>query len=309
MPRIGIFVSTLFLPYLFGTMKRLFLSCVLAVQLGAAQSAPADSLFLSLPRKDVATYGTIAWSAGALFMEFQWWWREDYLYQQHEFRFQSDGYFYNDSYGIDKLGHMYASYLIFGLTYDVLRWAQYDETTALWSAVAVPASHALAIEVADGFSKWAFNMSDLYFNSAGILYGALQAKHPVLRNFQFKWSYYPSAGGGTKDPDWGPASDYSGHIYWIAVDVHRLLPEKAKKFWTPYLNIAFGLGAKNVSYGDVGPKKHSFAVSLDWNTNALLPDGDTWNIMKNLIGKIHFPAPGAKVYTGERPTVKGLLLH
>jgi len=275
----------------------------------AAEETKRDSMFLGLPRKDVATYGTIAWSAGAVFMEFQWWWRDDYIYKQHSFRVKSDGYFFNSSYGVDKLGHLYSSYLIFGLTYDFMKWADIDDNTALWTAVAVPASHALAIEFADGFSKYAFNVSDLYFNSTGILYGALQVKYPYLRNFNYKWSYYPSGGGGRNDPDWGPASDYSGHIYWLAMDMHNILPESINGYWPKYLNLAVGLGAKNVSFDDVGIKKHKFVIALDWNTEAILPDGDTWNIFKNLINKIHFPAPGVKFYSGEKAVAKGLLLN
>lgn len=295
-------------------MKNVFLGVflgmfLLSVYAPAQEEIKHDSTFLSINRKDIATYGTIAWSVGAVFMEFQWWWKDDYLYKQHPFRLQNDGYFYNSSFGVDKLGHMFSSYLIFGLTYDVMRWADFDESTSLWTAVAVPASHAIAIELGDGFSKWAFNISDLYFNSAGIVYGALQVEYPFLRNFNYKWSYYPSGSGGKSDPDWGPASDYSGHIYWIAVDVHNILPEPAKKYWPEFLNIAVGLGAKNVSYGDTGTKKHKFAVSLDWNTNAIIPNADTWNILRNLIGRIHLPAPGVRSYSGEKTEAKLLLLN
>lgn len=298
----------------FHRMKKIIFSFLLFLYCGteiasAAEEAKRDSMFLGLHRKDVATYGTIAWSAGAVFMEFQWWWRDDYSYQQHQFRMKSDGYFYNSSYGVDKLGHMYASYLIFGLTYDVMKWANIDDNTALWAAIAVPASHALAIEFADGFSKYAFNFPDLYFNSAGILYGALQVKYPYLRNFNYKWSYFPSGSGGKNDSDWGPASDYSGHIYWIAIDVHNILPEPAKEYWPKYLNLAVGMGAKNVSFGEGVDKKHKFTIALDWNTDAILPNGDTWGIFKNLINKIHFPAPGIKYYSGEKAVAKGLLLN
>lgn len=277
--------------------------------LSAQEQAEPDTLFWSLTRKDVATYGTITWSAAAVFMEFQWWWKDDYIYQQHDFRWKTDGYFYNTSYGVDKMGHMYASYLIFHLTYDVMKWAHYDDETALWAAVAVPASHAIAIELGDGFSKWAFNINDLYFNSAGILYGALQTRYPVLRNFNYKWSYFPSGGGGATDPDWGPASDYSGHIYWLSADVHNLLPEKAQPYWPKFLNLAVGLGAKNVSYGDTGIRKHKFAIALDWKMTELPLRGETWGVVKNLLDKFHFPAPGVKLYSGERPVAKGILLN
>lgn len=272
-------------------------------------AAPRDSMFWFMKRKDFATYTTLAWSAGAVFMEFQWWWKDDYRYHKHKFHLASDGYFYNYSYGVDKLGHMFTSYLFFHTTYDFLRWADIDEKTALWSAVAVPAAHAIAIEFADGFSKYAFNPSDLYFNSAGILYGALQTQYPSLQNFNIKWSYYPSAGGGRGDPDWGPASDYSGHIYWLAINVHNLLPEKAQPYWPKFLNLAVGMGADNVSFGDVGPKKRKFAIGLDWNMTELPLTGDTWDVLKNLIDKVHFPAPGVRIVENENVQGKILLLH
>lgn len=286
------------------------LLCLSFSNITRAQEAKRDSLFLGLHRKDVATYLTIAWSMAAISLEFQWWWRADYYrFKQHEFRLKNDGYFFNSSYGVDKLGHMYASYLIFHLTYDFIKWADFDDQTALWSAIAVPAAHAVSIELGDGFSKWWFSFSDLYFNSAGMAYGILQVKYPYLNNFNYKWSYYPSASGGKKDPDWGPASDYSGHIYWVSIDVHNILPEPAQQYWPKYVNLAVGLGAKNVSYADVGIKKHKWAIGLDWNTTAILPDGDTWGIFKNLINKLHFPAPGAKIYSGEKPEAKILLLN
>jgi len=304
-------VTRFFRTFLHSMRNFLFaaLLCSSLSQLAPAQEVQRDSMFLFLHRKDVATYGTIAWSSAAIFMEFQWWWKQDYYYQQHEFRIQGDGYFNNHAYGVDKLGHMYASYLIFHLTYDVMKWADFNDHTAFWSAIAVPASHAIAIELGDGFSKWAFNVSDLYFNSAGLIYGALQVKYPYLKNFDYKWSYFPSAGGGTNDPDWGPASDYSGHIYWFSMDMHNILPESVREYWPKYINLAVGLGAKNVSYGDTGTPKHKFVIGLDWNTNAILPDGDTWGVFKNLINKIRFPAPAAKFYSGETTDVKPFLLN
>jgi len=275
----------------------------------AQQTAGRDSMFLFMHRKDFATYTTVAWSAGAVFMEFQWWWRDDFLYKQHPFRLANDGYFYNYSYGVDKLGHLFTSYLFFHTTYDFLRWADFDEKTSVLSAIAVPAAHAIAIEIADGYSKYAFNPSDLLFNSLGIVYGVAQTQYPFLRNFNLKWSYIPTANGGAKDPDWGPASDYSGHIYWIAIDVHNLLPESAQQYWPKFLNIAVGMGAKNVSFGDTGEKKHKFAISLDWKMTELPLYGDTWDVIKKLIDKIHFPAPGIKFYSGEKPVGKPLLLN
>ena len=300
-------------------MKKLFLllSCLLCSSEfvlpqddhTVPQEAPRDSMFLGMPRKEVATYVTVAWSAAALAVEFEWWWKDDYFYKQHPFRMQSDGYFNNSSYGVDKLGHFYSSYLIFHVTYDFMKWANVDDDAALWTAIALPAVHAVGIEIGDGFSKWAFNMSDLYFNSAGLAYGVLQVRYPYLKNFNVKWSYYRSPSGGKNDPDWGPASDYSGHIYWVSMDMHNILPEPVGRYWPKELNLAVGLGAKNVSFGDVGLKQHKYAVGLDWNTTAILPDGDTWQIFKNLINKLKFPAPGVKFYSHDKPEGNILLVN
>lgn len=294
-------------------MKKIILSILLCAAFPRTSfsqtEAKKDSMFWFMKRKDFATYTTILWSTGAVVMEFQWWWRDDYLYKKHPFHLKSDGYFYNYSYGVDKLGHMFTSYLFFHTTYDFLRWADIDENTALWSSIAVPAAHAIAIEFADGFSKYAFNPSDLYFNFAGIGYGVLQVKYPFLRNFNIKWGYWPTVSVHRPNPDWGPASDYSGHIYWLSMNVHDLLPEKAQPYWPRFLNLAVGMGAENVSFGDTGPKKRKFAVGLDWNLTELPLTGDTWGVLKNLVDKIHFPAPGIRFVEGEKTEGKALLLH
>src|SRR3972149_2508665 len=119
----------------FVTMKNilflvLFFSFFHSVTASAQEAAAPDTMFWFMNRKDFTTYTTLAWSAGAVFMEFQWWWRDDYRYHKHKFHLASDGYFYDYSYGVDKLGHMFGSYLIFHLTYDFMKWAHYDERTA-----------------------------------------------------------------------------------------------------------------------------------------------------------------------------------
>ena len=91
--------------------------------------------------------------------------------------------------------------------------------------------------------------------------------------------------------------------------MHNLLPEPVKNYWPKFLNLAVGMGAKNVSYGETGIKKHKFAVALDWKMTELPLEGETWGVIKNLLDKIHFPAPGIKVYSGEKPRGSLLLLN
>lgn len=284
---------------------------VVEIAEGQTVSTPRDSVIWTVKRKDFATYGTIAFSGIIVALEYQWWWNKNYLWKRHEFRFQSDGWFDNYSLGVDKLGHMYTSYLFYHTAYDLMRWADFDETTAKWIAFTVPFSHALSVEIGDGFSKWAFSWTDLTSNCAGIAYAWLQVEHPFLRNFNIKWSYFPTVAYSRPDNDWGPSHDYSGHFYWLSVDVHNLLPEQAQHYWPKFLNLAVGYGAKNVSLGDdINAAAHKYAVSLDWKMTELPGTGDTWEIVKNVLDKFHFPAPGVKIQSDDKQLLgRALLLN
>jgi len=297
-------------------MKILFLFVICCIQFTPSQPLAGeqnDSLFLGVEKKTFMTYGLIAYSASSLYVEYKWWWEGNY----HSFKHENDGFWNNYSVGVDKVGHFYTSYLYFHFTYDILRWATFDEETSLWLAITFPAVNALSIEIGDGFSTYAFSNSDLIANSLGIAYSVLQKKVPYFENFTFKWSYYPS-GVIPFDGRFRITDDYDGHLYWLSINVHNLLPEKMQEYYPRWLTVAVGYGGKNISgrpswigpsISSQGKPQRKWAVSLDYNLLEIPLNGGLWNPLKSLVNNFKFPAPGLKHIEGEKTEFKPLLVN
>lgn len=244
--------------------------------------------------------GLIAQQAASLYLEYKWWWEDNY----HPFVIGNDGGFNNYSLGIDKVGHFYTSYMYSNLLYELMKWGDFEENTCLWVSTSLPFVWALSIEIGDGFSSYEFSSRDLMANSLGIAYGLAQRKIAYLQNFKFKFSYFPGQYYREQNyKGWSLTADYDGHIYWMSTDVHGILPEKAKGFWPKYLNLSVGYGVTNYSesyyYG--GPTyelQREFFIGLDYNLGAIGVKNKTSKTLLNMVDYYHFPAPGVKK-TGE----------
>ncbi len=291
--RIGVFVLSL---------------TVIAVESAAAQDVvPSDSVSRTpslFTRRNLITYGIVAHSIFTTYVEYKWWWKGDY----HPFTFEVEGFVNDYSVGVDKLGHMYTSHFYFHTLHDLLRWGGYEESTSLWVSAIIPFVYAFSIELGDGFSSFHFSPDDLAFNTMGIVYGVLQEEYPLLKNFKYKWSYFPSAShlNSFVHPF---SADYDSHIYWITFNVHNLLPERISHYWPRFLNLAVGYGGQNISIGDEGPKLRKFAIGFDYDLTSIPLDGDTWDLIKNLVDNFHFPAPGVRIIQNEPAKFKPLLLN
>jgi hypothetical protein len=244
--------------------------------------------------------GLIAQQAASLYLEYKWWWEDNY----HPFVARSDGGFNNYSLGIDKVGHFYTSYMYSNLLYELLKWGDFEENTCLWVSTSLPFVWALSIEIGDGFSKYEFSSRDLLANTLGIGYAFAQRKVPYLQHFKFKFSYFPGQYFREQNyKGWSLTADYDGHIYWMSTDVHGILPEKVKGFWPKYLNLSVGYGVKNFSesfyyMGQGYEIQREFFIGLDYNLGAIGVKSKTSKTLLNMVDYYHFPAPGVKK-TGE----------
>lgn len=279
-----------------------------ALQFSSAQvettSASKDTTHSIFNRKNLITYGIVAHSVFTTYVEYRWWWEGNY----HPFRFQVEGFLNDYSLGVDKVGHLYTSHFYFHVLHNLMKWGGHDESTNLWVSTLVPALYALSIEIGDGYSTYQFAPDDLAFNLLGVAYGFLQAKHPFFNNFKIKWSYFPAA--NRLNTFQHPFSDdYNDHIYWLSINVHNLLPEEAQSYWPKFLNVAVGYGGQNISKGSVGPQLRKFAVAFDYNLTVLPLEGDTWEVIKNIVDLFHFPAPGVRFVEGEPAEGRALILH
>ncbi|KAB2923951.1 MAG: DUF2279 domain-containing protein [Bacteroidetes bacterium] len=264
-------------------------------------------------RKEIVAGVLIGYSALSFYTEYQWWWNGNY----HAFRYEDDGFLHNYSLGVDKAGHFYTSYLYFTAVSELMTWAEFDESTVLAVAVAMPLTHALSIEIGDGFSTYAFSGVDLAANVLGIGFGALQRRVPFFRNFTVKWSYYPS-GIVPFDRHYRLTDDYDGHIYWLSWNVHGTLPEEWKSYWPTFLNIAVGYGGRNISgrpayigapIAPPGPPERKFAVALDLNLRSFEMEPGALRALRNTADLFKLPAPGMRSTGASSPELSPLLLN
>ncbi len=292
-------------------MKKLIFIIVILLQFAQTQvkkHPQHDSLFLGIERKTLLDYSLVAYSLSSFYVEYQWWWKGDY----RKFAFGNDGFLNNYSLGVDKAGHFYTSYFYINALYEFMEWGGFDEQTTLITSIAIPTFYAVSIELNDGFTTFSFSGYDLTANMAGIGYAVLQRKYPLLQNFKFKWSYYPSSTNIVTISNKFPiASDYDGHIYWLSIDVNGVLSQGMKAYWPKFLNLAIGYGTINISHRTVslGPASRKFAVSLDYNLGSFDVENDFLYTIRNIVDYFHFPAPGIRTIEHQSAEFKPLLVN
>jgi uncharacterized protein YfiM (DUF2279 family) len=165
--------------------------------------------------------------------------------------------FYNDNKAylqVDKLGHVYGSYLESYMGYKAMRWAGVSKKKALWYGATLGILLQSPIEVIDGFYEgWGFSWGDMAANTAGsaivIAQELLFDGQPMKYKFSFSRSIYaPQANGYLGDHTLASQilHDYNGHTYWFSVGLNKIIPSKKIPDW---LNVAFGYGA-NGMYGE-----------------------------------------------------------
>lgn len=216
---------------------------------------------------------------------------------------------------VDKISHFYAGEVQALINARLLEWSGVPhERAALWGAVTSLAAQT-HVEVHDGFSqKWGFDWYDQAANTLGAAWFYAHDRVPALRRFDVRWSYYPSdvwlenlserqAEGTTF------ADDYSGHAYWLSMDVHDLLPGALQQVWPEALQVSLGASLHDWTddswsnweqEGGPGPDPDAYMayyVSLDLNWRKILPRS-TWlgRTAGDLFNRFHLPFPAVRVW-------------
>ncbi|MHB1686304.1 MAG: DUF2279 domain-containing protein [Ignavibacteriaceae bacterium] len=196
--------------------------------------------------------------------------------------------------GADKYGHFYFPYLVSNIYTQAFEWAGIDETKSIWYASSFALAYETFVEVRDGFSKqWGFSWGDFSADFLGASFPVLQHYIPVLKNFNFKISFYPSdrfkAGSNRVIFD-----DYESTYDWLSINVYNFLPGEVKKFYPKFINLAIGHSVEKLDNNGGG--NHRFYISLDWNLEGLPGDGWFWNLLKRNLNYYHLPAPAIQIY-------------
>ncbi|MEI6089005.1 MAG: DUF2279 domain-containing protein [bacterium] len=242
------------------------------------------------------------------------------------FKFLEDGKY---ALYVDKLGHIYGSYIMATYIQDGLYLSGLSkESAAIWAAV-FGLGYSTYVEIMDGFGVgWGFSPTDYYCDVIGSCYFLAQHYVPFLQNFTPKFSYFPGEwyGEHTRKEAKIFIDDYSGQNFSLSINVHNLLPEKAKPYWPDWLQLNIGYAARNLSNtGDLNSiYKHEFyewgaqqnvwgerklILSLDYNLVKLLPDGSPfWNWLRQSLNNFKFPSP-AMEYGLDDKNVKFFILY
>lgn len=133
------------------------------------------------------------------------------------FAFNPEGWFGKDtgSFGMDKLGHAFSTYLLTELLTDRIRVGAPEPDGAPLTAAALASSVMLYVEMFDGFSvDHGFAYEDLVFNTMGASLSAVRNLVPGIRTkLDFRMEYVPS---GNKR-GFHPITDYSGQKYVLVL--------------------------------------------------------------------------------------------
>lgn len=274
---------------------RVFLSTLLFFQLAAAQ----DTSDVDAGRLVVFS-GVFAGSATAIhFYQQQAWW----LGSRGEFWVVND---WTYSRGIDKLGHMYGSYLMTNLSSFAFQWAGVTERKSyLFGAISAMAFEFYT-EIEDGFhNDYGFSPGDFFVDVAGAAIPLAQYRFPVLRNFRLKWSYWPSK-GFLNEVRAGKnrffVDDYEGQTYWLAIDPHFLMGEGLRNAIPAWLGIAVGRGVTGIGEVHSGRWQNGTPVTyvaLDYNFSCIETESGFLKGLFRALDFIRLPAPGIAIESGK----------
>ncbi len=181
------------------------------------------------------------------------------------FNFNNEGFFGHDtgSFGMDKLGHAYSTYVIADfLAYSMQ--ANGASNNAHYNGALLSWIMMLGVEVFDGFSDdHGFAYEDLIFNGLGAGFSALRNAVPGLREkLDFRLEYIPS---GNTD-GFHPVTDYSGQKYllalkWGGFDCCSQTPLRFLEFQAGYF--ARGITDDEKARGEPARKEPYLAVGLN----------------------------------------------
>jgi len=198
---------------------------------------------------------------------------------------------------IDKLGHMYATYVLSQVFGNTLSWCGLDRrTSTIWGG-GLAAGYQLALEVEDGYRQyWGFDPVDAFADIGGAAIPLLQQSFPVLRNFSLKYSYWPSSLWQHLPGNRLFIDDYDGMTLWLSVDPHFLMGERLSATVPAWLGFSFGYAVRNINYHGKGDRV--YYLTLDYNLSKIHTSSNLLIALFRAIDFIHLPAPGVRLEKG-----------
>lgn len=274
---------------------------------------PSDSL--NKPRRNAVVIGTAAATTGSLVALNQLWYSD---YQKTGFHTKNDN---AEWLQMDKAGHVFASYQLSRVGYDLFAWSGVQEKHRIWYGSTIGLAYMTAIEIMDGHSaEWGASWGDMAANVGGtalfVSQQLLWKEQRIIPKFSFHTTPYPSA-----RPDALGESvteqvfkDYNGQTYWLSANVRSFWKSAPVPEW---FNIAVGYGAEGMITGDDDlvnmiflPENERFRqyyLSVDIDLTRIKTNSHFLKSVFSVINTLKVPAPAIEI-TG-RGVVKGHLIY
>jgi len=210
--------------------------------------------------------------------------------------FHSLGFSYDwDKYQqMDKFGHFSDAYFTSDLSAKIYRWSGVSGDNSVWYGALTGWLWMLEIEISDAFmAEWGFSWGDMAANTAGSLFFVLQQfNYDALGGIHPKFSWHKSEAWNknlyTRDPK-ALIEDYEGMTFWLTVNPYHYFPDSWKKNyseWLAPLGIAFGVGAKDISWDPFGGYK-VYSIGLDIDLTKI-PIWKNSNVTKFIMSELNF---------------------
>ena len=215
------------------------------------------------------------------------WWKDD----RTNFHFQDDWPY---ALWFDKIGHFFGATILVHTFSAGFEAADFQTEQAMLYSTAMAIAFQMYVEIEDGFgANWGFSPGDAIANTLGAGYALAQYYFPYLQNFQFKYSYFPSAKLRNGEHKGNIFDDFDGQKHWLTFRMKNLLPDDLAEIWPAFLNLAVGMGVKNLD--GLGGGRREIFIAFDFNVLELPLTGKFGNFVKNSLNYIHFPMPGIRI--------------
>ncbi len=262
----------------------------------------------------------------------QYWYKD---FPRSSFHFFNDG---REWQGIDKAGHVFASYFISRWSVGIYRWTGMNDRAAIFTGGLMGTFLLSSIEILDGFSeKWGFSGWDMLANFGGsalvigqelawqdqritLKISALPKNYPADLRYRTDYLY------GTTPLEL-LLKDYNAVSFWASANVYSFM-KKDRRF-PEWMNVAFGFGASGLyggfenrwcrepqatSYCDCTddnkvdrsdiPRYNQYYLSLDVDFTRVKTDKAGVKILLHLLNLVKVPSP-----TLEFNRMNGVIFH
>lgn len=218
---------------------------------------------------------------------------------------------------MDKMGHLYTSWLFGRSVGDLYEWTGLDHKKASLIGAGFSVGYMTTFELLDATNEqWGFSWSDVGFNTLGTLTYWSQEYFWNEQFVHFKFSSHNSGLSQYRPELLGNSfasrllKDYNGQTYWMSFNpVHWFQPESKVPKW---VNLSFGYSINNQLVGDGGtfvytdnmqslsftPYRQYF-LSLDVNFEAIPTQSRLLKLVFRGLNCIKVPFPAVEFSQGK----------